>query len=41
LLLGDRLDPRQWVGAVIVLGSILAIIRLPTATAESPVTTPA
>ena len=36
LLLGERLDPRQWVGAVIVLGAILAIIRLPSvAPAES------
>ena len=31
LLLGERLDPRQWVGAVIVLGAILAIIRQPSA----------
>jgi len=29
LLLGERLDPRQWIGAVIVLGAILAIIRQP------------
>jgi len=29
LLLGDRLDARQWVGAVIVLAAILAIIRQP------------
>jgi drug/metabolite transporter (DMT)-like permease len=29
LLLGERLDPRQWVGAIIVLGAVLAIIRLP------------
>ena len=31
LLLGERLDPRQWIGAVIVLGAILAIIRQPIA----------
>ena len=31
LLLGERLDARQWVGAVIVLGSVLAILRQPTA----------
>ena len=29
LLLGERLDPRQWVGAVIVLAAVLAIIRQP------------
>jgi probable blue pigment (indigoidine) exporter len=29
LLLGERLDPHQWVGAVIVLAAILAIIRQP------------
>ncbi len=27
LLLGERLDPRQWVGAVIVLAAILVILR--------------
>ncbi|HEY6609127.1 MAG TPA: DMT family transporter [Candidatus Limnocylindria bacterium] len=31
LLLGERLDPRQWLGAIIVLGAVLAIIRLPMA----------
>ncbi len=31
LLLGERLDPRQWIGAVIVLAAILAILRLPSA----------
>jgi drug/metabolite transporter (DMT)-like permease len=31
LLLGERLDPSQWVGAVIVLVAILAIIWLPSA----------
>jgi drug/metabolite transporter (DMT)-like permease len=31
LLLGERLDPRQWIGAVIVLAAILAIIRQPIA----------
>ncbi len=30
LLLGERLEPRQWVGAVIVLGALLAIIRQPS-----------
>jgi probable blue pigment (indigoidine) exporter len=37
LLLGERLDPVQWLGAVIVLGALLAILRLPTpaATADS------
>jgi probable blue pigment (indigoidine) exporter len=33
ILLGERLDPRQWVGALVVLGSILAIIRLPSSPA--------
>ena len=37
LLLGERLDARQWVGAIIVLGAILAIIRQPSvAPEESP-----
>src|SRR4029077_7809416 len=30
LLLGERLDPRQWVGAVIVLAALLAILRQPS-----------
>ena len=30
VLLGERLDPRQWIGAFIVLGALLAIIRLPS-----------
>jgi probable blue pigment (indigoidine) exporter len=30
VLLGERLDPRQWVGAVIVLAAVLAIIRQPS-----------
>jgi drug/metabolite transporter (DMT)-like permease len=30
LLLGERLDPLQWLGALVVLGAILAIIRLPS-----------
>jgi probable blue pigment (indigoidine) exporter len=30
LLLGERLAPRQWGGAVIVLTAVLAIIRLPS-----------
>jgi len=39
ILLGERLDPRQWVGAVIVLGAVLAIVRLPSFTEdESPAT---
>jgi probable blue pigment (indigoidine) exporter len=33
LLLGERLDLRQWLGAVIVLGAVLAIIRQPTTAA--------
>ncbi|MFL5721920.1 MAG: DMT family transporter [Chloroflexota bacterium] len=33
ILLGERLDPRQWVGALVVLGAILAIIRLPSSPA--------
>ena len=33
LLLGERLDPRQWVGAIVVLAAVLAIIRLPPALA--------
>ena len=38
LLLGERLDLRQWVGAVIVLGALLAILRQPSARPdESPV----
>ena len=40
LLLGERLDARQWVGAVIVLVSLFAIFRLPSpdpaASAEAP-----
>jgi drug/metabolite transporter (DMT)-like permease len=35
LLLGERLDPRQWVGAVIVLGAVLAIIRQPSVRSEA------
>ena len=31
LLLGERLDPRQWIGAVIVLAAVIAIIRQPSA----------
>ncbi len=30
LLLGERLEPRQWIGAVIVLGALAAIIRQPS-----------
>jgi drug/metabolite transporter (DMT)-like permease len=35
LLLGERLDARQWVGAVIVLGAILAILRQPATSSGS------
>jgi probable blue pigment (indigoidine) exporter len=39
LLLGERLDPSQWVGAIIVLVAILAILRQPSAAAvEAPAT---
>jgi probable blue pigment (indigoidine) exporter len=39
LLLGERLDPSQWVGAIIVLVAILAIFRQPSAAAvEAPAT---
>jgi len=34
LLLGERLDPQQWVGAVVVLAALLAIIRQPSAQRE-------
>ena len=30
LLLGERLDPRQWLGAIVVLGAVLAIIGRPS-----------
>jgi drug/metabolite transporter (DMT)-like permease len=30
LLLGERLDPRQWAGAIIVLGALLMILRRPS-----------
>jgi drug/metabolite transporter (DMT)-like permease len=26
LILGERLEPRQWLGAVVVLGAVLAIV---------------
>src|SRR6185295_10484660 len=35
LLLGERLDPRQWVGAVIVLAAILVILRQSTVGSEA------
>ena len=35
LLLGERLDPHQWVGAVIVLAAVLAIIRQPAVEAAA------
>lgn len=35
LLLGERLDLRQWVGAVIVLAAVLAIIRQPATSLAS------
>ena len=38
-LLGERLDPRQWIGAAIVLGAILAILRQPSAKAQESVVT--
>jgi drug/metabolite transporter (DMT)-like permease len=39
ILLGERLDPRQWVGAVIVLVAILGIFRQTlTAASEGPAT---
>jgi len=39
LLLGERLEPQQWVGAVIVLAALLAIIRQPSVQPEeSPAT---
>jgi drug/metabolite transporter (DMT)-like permease len=38
LLLGERLDPRQWVGAAMVLVAILAILRQPSG---QPVEAPA
>jgi drug/metabolite transporter (DMT)-like permease len=39
LLLGERLGPRQWVGALIVLTAILAILRQPAARpVEAPAT---
>lgn len=31
LLLGERLDRRQWVGAVVVLAAVLVILRQPGA----------
>jgi drug/metabolite transporter (DMT)-like permease len=34
VLLGERLDARQWLGAILVLGAVLAIIRLPATQAE-------
>ncbi len=39
LLLGERLDPRQWIGAAIVLGAILAILRQPSAKAQESAVT--
>ncbi len=36
LLLGDRLDPRQWIGVVTVLGALLAIIRQRLAPSAEP-----
>jgi len=37
LLLGERLDPRQWIGAIVVLASVLAIARLPSSLPEAKV----
>ncbi len=44
LLLGERLAPRQWVGAIAVLAAVLAIVRQPSvqpraASAEAPLST--
>jgi len=39
ILLGERLDPRQWIGAVIVLGAILAILRLRSAAPQESAAT--
>ena len=41
LLLGERLDLQQWIGAVIVLGAVLAILRLPSAAATAASEVPA
>ena len=41
LLLGERLDARQWVGAVIVLASLFAIFRLPAPAPASSAAAPA
>ena len=35
LILGERLDPRQWAGSAIVLVALLAIIRLPPPRSDS------
>ncbi len=40
LLLGERLEPRQWVGAAIVLGAILGIMRLSGSRGDSRVMLP-
>ena len=37
LFLDERLDPRQWIGALIVLAAVLAIIRQPSPDAHKPV----
>ncbi len=34
VLLGERLDARQWLGTIMVLGAVLAIIRLPSTQPE-------
>jgi drug/metabolite transporter (DMT)-like permease len=36
VLLGERLDPSQWVGVVIVLGAVLLITRRSGAIASVP-----
>jgi drug/metabolite transporter (DMT)-like permease len=36
VLLGERLDPSQWVGVVIVLGAVLLITRRSSAVASVP-----
>jgi probable blue pigment (indigoidine) exporter len=41
LLLGERLDPQQWLGALIVLGAVLLILRQPATGAEAQMAIPA
>lgn len=39
LILGERLQPHQWVGALIVFGAILLILRQPSTKTEEPAVT--